>query len=149
MAIDEKIVKLLEKIGCLWPPMFLDCQLKTIAPIWHKKLFIFDADILDQTLDELVDNFRRKPSLAEFLAVCKKNQKRKEPLSVSVVKDDFIDYHKYRSEIAQRFGDEAAKKLDASLLEWQKAKKEGKTKEYTESIIQRMRMTIKSTLKRH
>ena len=132
---DPKINNLLEQIGCLWPPAYTDLQLKTISKIWNKKLFLYGDDILMQALDDLADNFHRKPTLADFLCVCKQHQARKAPIAMTVIKDNFIAHSQYRARIARQYGEEAGKKVDKAYREYDEAKKNGTMDGYIRNVL--------------
>ena len=143
--IEQKIINLLEQIGCFWPPHYTALQLKTISKTWNKKLFYYDDDILIKALDDLAETFHRKPLLADFLEVCKKHQIRKTPVAMTIIKEDFIDQFEFRAKVARQYGEEAAKKVDNAYTEYREYKKIGKMDKYRKIILLRSQ-TLKNKI---
>jgi len=136
-----RIIKLLEKIGNIWPPPFSEAQLKTISKFWEHKLYKYSDKIYELALDELIEHFSRKPTLAEFLTVCKKHHNRQLPTVVDIYAADFIDEEQYILSIKQQFGATAAHHAELAYQQYWEAKRNNKMAEYIENCLRQMKLT--------
>lgn len=141
-VIDDQIYRLLEKLGAHYGG-YDEKKNRLIFDDWRRALFIYPSDVLKNAYHEAIETFNRRPTLADFIAVCKKRM-----ASERITINANVDAKRFTSEehlelLRRQFGDEVYFKLKAEDAKYAEQKTNGTVGDYQAAIMGKIRSLFK------